>query len=263
MKHQFTLSISYRSTISRKVKKIHQRLEEFLGQGKVFLDTANAGEIAGMDGPGRLFSALMGKSKAVVVLFTTDYGESRWTREEWDAICQCDPNRIIPVSIDGIWPGFISDPGDMLHMDLSNCAADKVAVEILKYGSKRRLWALSKAKLSRLDELTEQSARRKQKSTASDTGDVTSSGTIIVGDIANFSAIASGNMSTTLAVLWDCASAAGLLTEHHSTLLDGVVIAIQKAAYGKTVIACGEWMRLFRERMNDSLELRVAIHRVL
>lgn len=261
VKHQFTLSISYRSTIIRKVKKIHQRLEEFLGQGKVFLDTANAGEIAGMDGPVRLFSALMGKSKAVVVLFTKDYGESRWTRKEWDAICQGDPERIIPVSIDGIWPGFIGAPGDMFHLNLADSAADNVAVEILKYGAERGLWVLSKSKRSSLDALTGQPARRKQKNALPDTGDVTSSGTIIVGDIANFSAIASGNMSNTLAVLWDCASAAGLLTEHHSTLLDGVVIAIQNAAYGKTVAACGEWMRLFRVQMHDSLELRIAIHR--
>jgi hypothetical protein len=149
----------------------------------------------------------------------------------------------------------------MFHLDLSNSPADHVAVGILKHGAERGLWALSRAKLSRLDELTGQPARRKQKSTDPDTGDITSSGTIIVGDIANFSAIASGTMSTTLAVLRDCASAAGLLSEHHSTLLDGVVIAIQKAAYGKTVAACGDWMRLFKEKMQDTLELRVALHR--
>lgn len=263
MKHKYILSISYRSTISRKVKKIHKHLEEFLGKGKVFLDAANPIELAGMDGPKRLFAALTAKSKAVVVLFTQDYGDSRWTREEWDQISRGDQDRIIPVSIDGIWPAFIGPVGDMFHLDLSKATLAEVAAGILKFGREKGLWKLTGAQKSRLEAKAGKSGRKKQKiaDPDPDTGDVTSSGTIIVGDIANFSAIASGNMSHTLAVLWGCASDAGLLTEHHSTLLDGVVIAIQKANYRKTVAACGEWMRLFRERMGDSQELRVAIHR--
>ena len=261
VKHQFTLSISYRSTIIRKVKQIHQRLEEFLGRGKVFLDAANTSELAGMDGPSRLFAALNAKSKAVAVLFTKDYGESRWTGQEWNSITQENADRIIPVSIDGVLPGFIGTTEGMFYLDLSKATAAEIAAEILKYGHERGMWKLSREKLSRLALKTEKAVRKNSPKPEPDAGDITSSGTIIVGDIANFSAIASGRMSKTLAVLWDCASDAGLLTEHHSTLLDGVVIAIQKATYDKTVAACGEWMRLFRERMSDSLELRVAIHR--
>jgi len=259
MKRKYLLAISYASKFKRKAAGVGKELERLLGQS-VFFDGTNQDAIVSLDGSGKLISIFTNESEYVVLLCSAEYGESEWTEKELLAIRKnVHRSRIIPVSIDGVRPSGL--PKKTFFIDCGNRQTGaQIAKKIYDHGVGKGFWRGPRD--SNAVRLTESKSEKNRSGPKDLVSNQTRTGSIIVGDISGFSAVASAEMPAALDALWECARDAGLLDNHYSPILDGIVIGRSETAYRRTIEACLCWMARFKERMDSAgLQLRVAVHK--